>query len=68
MNSFYISFFLYLCVLSLVYSKENSSSDNTMYIRLGEKIFSINLYENPIKKEIISLMPLKSIPVEKNNF
>ena len=68
MNSFNISFFLYLCVLSLVYSKENSSSDNTMYIRLGEKIFSINLYENPIKKEIISLMPLKSIPVEKNNF
>jgi len=68
MNSFNISFFLYLCVLSLVYSKENSLTENTMYIRLGEKIFSINLYENPIKKEILSLMPLKSIPVDKNNF
>jgi len=39
-----------------------------MYIRLGEEMFLINLFDNPIRKEIISLMPLKSIPVEKNNF
>ena len=31
-------------------------------------MFLINLFDNPIRKEIISLMPLKSIPVEKNNF
>ena len=68
MNTFYISFFLYLSIISSIISLDNQSSENVMYIRSGEKIFSINLYETPIKKEIISLMPLKSIPVEKNKF
>ena len=68
MNTLYISFFLYLSIISSIISLDNQSSENVMYIRSGEKIFSINLYETPIKKEIISLMPLKSIPVEKNNF
>ena len=68
MNSFFISFFLYLCSLSQIISVDNSLSESVIYIRLGEEMFLINLYDNPIRKEIISLMPLKSIPVEKQDF
>ena len=68
MNYFLISLFLCFTSLSQIASINNSLSENVMYIRLGEEIFLINLYDNPIRKEIISLMPLKSIPVEKNNF
>ena len=66
MNSFYIS--LFLCLLSSICSIDNSLSEGIMYIRLGEEMFLINLYDTPIRKEIISLMPLKSIPIDKNNF
>ena len=68
MNSFFISLFLYLCSLYSIASIDNSLSESVMYIRLGEEMFLINLYDNPIRKEIISLMPLKSIPVEKDSF
>ena len=68
MNSFFISLFLYLCSLYSIASIDTSLSESIMYIRLGEEMFLINLYDNPIRKEIISLMPLKSIPVEKDNF
>ena len=68
MNSFFISLFIYLCSFPSISSVDNSLSENVMYIRLGEEMFLINLFDNPIRKEIISLMPLKSIPVEKNNF
>ncbi len=66
MNSFYIS--LFLCLLSSICSIDNSLSEGIMYIRLGEEMFLINLYDTQIRKEIISLMPLKSIPIDKNNF
>ena len=38
-----------------------------MYIKIGEKMFSLNIYDNPISKELISLLPIKSVPVDKNN-
>ena len=33
-----------------------------------KNIFLTHLYENPIRKELISLLPLKSIPIEKNDY
>ena len=68
MNSIFISIFLYLCSLSFIVSIDNSLSESVMHIRLGEEIFSINLYENSLRKELVNLLPLKSIPIEKNKF
>ena len=67
MNSFFISLFIYICCLSSIISIDKTLSESIMYIRFGEEMFLINLYDNPIRKEIISLMPLKSNPIEKNN-
>ena len=31
-------------------------------------MFSVNLYDSPIRRELISLLPLKSNPINKNEF
>ena len=55
MNSFYFLIFLGLCSSSLSIS-ENPSSESILYIRLGEEMFSVNLYDSPIRRELISLL------------
>ena len=46
MNSFYFLIFLGLCSSSLSIS-ENPSSESILYIRFGEEMFSVNLYDSP---------------------
>ena len=67
MNSFYFLIFLGLCSSSLSIS-ENPSSESILYIRLGEEMFSVNLYDSPIRRELISLLPLQSNPINKKEF
>ena len=52
-------------VLSSLSIAEILDSDK-MYIYIGEKIFLINLLENEITKELISILPLKTKLVEEN--
>ena len=66
MNSFYILLFSYLYQIISSISINNLSNEGTIYIKIGEKMFLLNLYDNPISKELISLLPLKSVPLEKN--
>ena len=68
MNSIFISIFLYLCSLTFIVSIDNSLNETAVHIRLGEEIFSITLNENPLGIELVYLLPLKSIPTEKNKF
>ena len=67
MNSFYILLFSYLYTLISSISIDNIPTEGIMYIKIGEKMFSLNIYDNPISKELISLLPIKSVPVDKNN-
>ena len=66
MSSVQFLVFFYLYVLAISKEKSNQINTNVLYIRIGENIFSANLYENPIKEELISLLPLRSNPIEKN--
>ena len=66
MSSVQFLVFFYLYVLAISKEKSNQINTNVLYIRIGENIFSVNLYENPIKEELISLLPLRSNPIEKN--
>ena len=68
MKSFLIFLFIYLCCLTTSISIDNSLSENAMYIRLGEAIFSINLYDIPLRKELLILFPIKTTPIEKDKF
>ena len=52
-------------VLSSLSIAEILDSDK-MYIYIGEKIFLINLLENEITKELISILPLKTKLVKEN--
>ena len=67
MNSFYILLLSFLYVLISPISISELSNESIMYVKIGEKMFLLNLYDNPINKELISLLPLKSVPIEKNN-
>ena len=68
MKFFSLLIFSYFYVLISSLSLEaNEINESVLYIRIGENIFLTHLYENPIRKELISLLPLKSIPIEKND-
>lgn len=59
MNTFNIIILLalfYIITSSIQYTLE----ENKIYILIGEEIFLINLIENSITKELISLLPLKT--------
>ena len=67
MNSnIYIIYFLLFCNLP---SKSLSKilDNDKMYIIIEEKIFPINLIENAITKEIISILPLKTKIIEEKS-
>jgi len=68
MHLFCFLIFSYLYALSTVYSIDNNPKDNNLFILIGEKIFLANLYDNPIRNELLSILPIKSVPYEKNNF
>ena len=68
MHFFCFLIFSYLYALSTVYSIDNNPKDNNLFILIGEKIFLANLYDNPIRNELLSILPIKSVPYEKNNF
>ena len=68
MNSFFILIFLYLCYSSQSISIDNSLIESTLYIKLGEEMFSVKLYDNHIRGELISLLPLRVIPLKENEF
>ena len=60
MNSLYIIIFLILYYTILTISVEHSLEEDKIYILIGEEIFLVNLNENLITKELISLLPLKA--------
>ena len=68
MNSFFILIFLYLCYLSQSNTNDNPFNESILYIRLGEEMFSVNLYDSPIRRELISILPLRVNPLKKNEF
>ena len=69
MKSFYFLIFSYFYIsISSLSLESNEINESDLYIRIGEKIFLSILYESPIRKELISLLPLKSNPIEKNNY
>ena len=68
MNSFFILIFLYLCYSSQSISIDNSLIESTLYIKLGEEMFSVKLYDNHIRGELISLLPLRVNPLKENEF
>ena len=62
-----------ICILSNILlfalsslSIEEILDSDKMYIYIGEKIFLINLLENEITKELISILPLKTKLIEEN--
>ena len=66
MNSLYIIIFLILYYTILTISVEHSLEEDKIYILIGEEIFLVNLNENLITKELISLLPLKANILEEN--
>ena len=59
-----LSFSLFLSILT--FSMEEALDIDKMYILIGEKIFMLNLIENEITYELISILPLKIKLVEEN--
>ena len=68
MNSFFILIFLYLCYTSQSISNDNPLIESTLYIKLGEEMFSVKLYDNHIRGELLSLLPLRVNPLKENEF
>ena len=60
----------YILSLLLLYIANTLSIDvldkDKMYILIGEEIFMVNLTENEISKELISVLPLKSKLIKDN--
>ena len=59
-------------ILSLYYTIISSSihytlEEDKIYILIGSETFLINLFESPITKELISLLPLKTKLLEEND-
>ena len=52
-----LSISIFLSILTL--SKEEALDIDKMYILIGEKIFMLNLIENEITYELLSILPLK---------
>lgn len=44
-----------------------SIKENSMYILIGEETFSLNLIENQITEELISILPLKTKSIKKDS-
>ena len=64
----------FICILSIILffvlsslSIEEILDSDKMYILIGEKIFPINLIENKITEELISILPLKTKIIEEND-
>ena len=66
MNTFYliISLTLYYTIFSSI---QYSLEEDKIYILIGEEAFLVNLIENSITNELISLLPLKTKLLEENN-
>ena len=63
-----------LCILSIIIffifsslSIEEILDSDKMYILIGEKIFPVNLLENEVTKQLISILPLKTKIIEENS-
>ena len=59
-----LSISIFLSFLTL--SKEEALDIDKMYILIGEKIFMLNLIENEITYELLSILPLKIKLMEEN--
>ncbi len=59
MNILYILSIIFLFVVTAI-SIDSSLDIDKMYILLGEKTFLINLYQNDILQELISILPIKT--------
>ena len=66
MNSLYIIIFLMLYYKILTISIQHTLEEDKIYILMGEEIFLVNLNDNSIAKELISLLPLKATILEEN--
>ena len=66
MSSIQYLILFYLYMLAISKEKENQIDTNILYIRIGENFFSVNLYDNPIKEDLLRLLPIKSNPIEKD--
>ena len=60
----YSSLLILFYVVSAIYP-ENFLREDKMYLLFEEDIFTINLIENPITKKLISIMPLKTKLIQK---
>ena len=54
---YFLSFLLYFGVSAI--SVKNTIDDDKLYILIGEETFLVNLIENPVTKELISVLPMK---------
>jgi len=54
---YFLSFILFFGVSAI--SIKNSIDDDKLYILIGEETFLFNLIENPVTKELISVLPMK---------
>ncbi len=65
MNLIYIlSFSIFLTVAAITIDKELYI--DKMYILIGEQIFMINIIENELSRELISILPLRTKMTEEN--
>ena len=67
MNSFFILIFLHLCYTSQSISNDKPI-ESILYIKLGEEIFSVNLYDNHITYQLLGILPLRVNPIKENEF
>ena len=54
---YFLSFLIYFGVSAI--SVKNTIEDDKLYILIGEETFLVNLIENPVTKELISVLPMK---------
>ena len=54
---YFLSFLIYFGVSAI--SVKNPIEDDKLYILIGEETFLVNLIENPVTKELISVLPMK---------
>ena len=63
--SLFIVLSLYYVVVTI--SIQQTLEEDKLFIVLGNEIFLVNLIENPITKELISVLPLKTNRIEEKN-
>jgi len=64
--------YLYILFFSLFYFTDSKTfnkilDNDKMYILIGEKVFLVNLLENAMTQELISVLPLKTRLLEDNS-